>query len=449
MTTNNAAQVITDEFMPETSTDAPVGPVLEVTSNKKAVKNVTTVAVVGPDPLAISGLAKLAAIGRELQSQLFERENEVRSILLGAASGKHVLLLGPPGTGKSMLAELFSKHISGATYFQWLLNRTSDPSELLGPISIKAMEKDQFLRKPAGKLPEAHIAFIDEIFKSNSATLNILLPLMNEGIWYNDGVPQKAQLKVAIGASNEFPEDEELDAFFDRFIFRHWVSYVGDSQNQANMLKNSALSRAGKLNTNRTILTLEELEAVQAHVNTIAVTDPAINALLKLQFELKKKDIHISDRRLNTCLHVMQANAAMDGRNQVDPDDMEPLTYVLWERKEDVEDIAAQITKMMNPFKDKVNSAYREAMQMQSDVMAIVDKTDRANKAIDVRNVLEKLANKINTVIKDAAKEGRNTTEFERKRDEIVEMNNTIVNKCLLFSMDNDSTSADPDELPF
>jgi MoxR-like ATPase len=447
MSTNNAAatEVLSEEAVQVSGTE----PVLEISTKTAKAAKALVPFVLAPDALAASGLAKLQSIGLELQSQLFERENEVRSILLGAAAGKHVLLLGPPGTGKSMLAEMFAKHISGATYFQWLLNRTSDPSELLGPISIKAMEKDQFLRKPAGKLPEAHIAFIDEIFKSNSATLNILLPLMNEGIWYNDGVPMKAQLKVAIGASNEFPEDEDLAAFFDRFIFRHWVSYVGDSQNQANMLRNSALARAGKLNAQRTILTLDELNAVQAYVNQITVTDPAVNALLKLQFELKKKSINISDRRLNTCLHVMQANAALDGRNQIDPDDMEPLTYVLWERKEDIEDIAAQITKMMNPFKDKVNSAYREAMQMQSDVMAIVDKTDRANKAIDVRNVLEKLANKINTVIKDAQKEGRNTIDFERKRDEIVEMNNTIVNKCLLFSMDNDSPSADPDELPF
>lgn len=414
------------------------------------VKEENVQAVPNQAQMAQTGLSKLNTIGKELLGVLYEREDEVKSIILGLLSKKNVLLLGPPGTAKSLLASEFSKHVVNANYFQWLLNRTSDPSELLGPISVKAMEKDQFIRKPAGKLPEAHIAFIDEIFKSNSATLNILLPIMNERIWYNDGVPLKANLQLAIGASNEFPEDEELGAFYDRFLFRHWTAYVGDSKNQFNMLKDSAARRtAVGTGHTRTLVTLDEIQAAQEFVDNVQVTDGSINALQKLLFELKKKDIHVSDRRAVACLHIMQAHAAYEGRSVTSPDDMEPLAYVLWERKEDIEDIKAEITKMMNPFKDKVNKAYKEAAEIQDKVMNIADKTDRANQAIDARNVLEKLAKRIDTVIKEAKKEGRDTTEFERKRDEITAMNNEIVNKCLLFSIDDDSSDENFDELPF
>lgn len=91
-----------------------------------------------------------------------------------------------------------------------MLNKTSDPSEILGPYSIKEMENDKFMRITTGKLPEAHIAFIDECFKANAPVLNILLPIMNEKIFYNDGKPNNIPLMTMIGASNEGPEDKSI-----------------------------------------------------------------------------------------------------------------------------------------------------------------------------------------------------------------------------------------------
>lgn len=421
---------------------------VEIIEVKGRSKMAGTAVVVDAAALAQGAIVKINTIGRELGLSNFERENEIRSIQLGLATGKHVLLLGDPGTGKSQLTEAFADHITGANYFQWLLNRTSDPSELLGPISIKAMEKDQFLRKPDGKLPEAHIAFVDEIFKSNSATLNILLPVMNEKIWYNDGKRLPVNLKLLIGASNEFPEDDELGAFYDRFIFRHWVDYIGDSQNQFKMLKRSSELRSGAVAPSNTIITLEEIEAVQDLVAQVAVSDHTLNSFQKLVHELRvKKSIKISDRRLVACVHIMQANAALEGRTDTNPDDMEHLAYVLWEKKEDIEEIQGIITKMMNPFKDKVNTAYRDACKTRDEVMAISDKTDRANKAIDARNVLDKIVKRMDLTISQAQKEGRDVAEFAKKRAEVGTMVQDIVNKCL-FNID-DMMSSDPDDLPF
>jgi MoxR-like ATPase len=427
-----------------------VAGVFEEDTKETEAKEVEVVSVQDKQPnvnLAQAGVQKINQIGRELGIGTLEREEEIRSLQLGLATGKHVLLLGPPGTAKSALAEDFSSRISNANYFQWLLNRTSDPSELLGPISIKAMEKDQFLRKPDGKLPEAHVAFVDEILKSNSATLNILLPLMNERVWYNDGQRLPVNLKLLVGASNELPEEEELGAFYDRFIFRHWVEYIGDSKNQFNMLKRSAELRSGAVAPNKTLITLEEIEAVQKVVAQVNVTDVTINAFQKLVHELRnKKSITISDRRLVACIHIIQANAALEGRTDTTPDDMEHLAYVLWEKKEDIEEIQAIITKMMNPFKDKVNTSYKEACKIRDEVMSITDKTDRANKAIDARNVLDKITKRIDGVIAQASKEGRDTTEFDNKRADVVQMVQDIVNKCL-FNID-DMVGSDT-ELPF
>ncbi len=132
------------------------------------------------DKLYESGLEKINRIEEELNDFFVEREEIIKDALRALVIGQHMFLYGPPGTGKSLLVYNICKRIDGSRYFQWLLNKTSDPAEILGPYSIKAMEQDKFLRKTNGKLPEAHIAFIDEIWKSNEPTLNILLPLLNE-----------------------------------------------------------------------------------------------------------------------------------------------------------------------------------------------------------------------------------------------------------------------------
>lgn len=159
------------------------------------------------DELAKSGAQKLRAIGNELNNMFFERDEVINNAMRALAIGQSMLLLGPPGTGKSNLTEELCSRIEGGTFFQWLLNRTSDPSEILGPYSIKAMEQDRFLRVTNGKLPEAHIVFLDEIFKCNEPTLNIMLPLINEKKFYNDGVAVPVPLISMFAASNELPED--------------------------------------------------------------------------------------------------------------------------------------------------------------------------------------------------------------------------------------------------
>src|SRR5512145_2554755 len=169
---------------------------------------------------AAPGRTRLADLLDALERGLVERRRQVRLALLAALAGEHTLLIGPPGTAKSELARRLHLAFADARYFERLLTRFSVPEELFGPLSISALEQDRYERQTAGYLPQASIAFIDEVFKANSAILNALLTLLNERQFDNGAGRIACPLISAIGATNEVPAGEVAEAFFDRFLVR-------------------------------------------------------------------------------------------------------------------------------------------------------------------------------------------------------------------------------------
>lgn len=313
-----------------------------------------------------------------------------------------------------------------------MLNKTSDPSEILGPFSVKEMENDKFMRITTGKLPEAHIAFMDEVFKSNAPTLNALLTIMNEHIFYNDGKPVEVPLISMFGASNEPPEDESLDAMYDRFIFRMNVQYIHDAANKKRMHSNYVDTRAGLLNlVNKTTITLAEVQALQAAAKAVKVPKDIINKFIRLISDLDRQAVHISDRRQNECFKVMQGSAVLAGRNSVTLDDFKSLVYVLWEKEEHIPLIESSILKMVNPYDDRFKELKENFNQVKTDIESITDSSQKAKKAIESKGVIEKIASKTNKLINEATKNGKDVAEFIEFRDNMVKYNQELINAAL------------------
>jgi MoxR-like ATPase len=155
--------------------------------------------------------------------RFFVAKQELIDLMLVAAVAQEPLLLvGPPGTAKSDLVLKFKDALGLADddYFEYMLTRFTEPSEIIGPIDISLLRQGRYVRREQGKLPTARLAFLDEIFKSNSAILNILLTIINERKFYQDGVPQPVRLRVLFAATNEVPEQGELAALKDRFVLK-------------------------------------------------------------------------------------------------------------------------------------------------------------------------------------------------------------------------------------
>jgi len=155
--------------------------------------------------------------------RFFVKKQELIDLMLVAAIAQEPLLLvGPPGTAKSDLVLKFKDALGlgEEDYFEYMLTRFTEPSEIIGPIDISKLREGRYIRREQGKLPTARLGFLDEIFKSNSAILNILLTIMNERKFYQDGVPQPVRLRVLFAATNEVPEQAELAALKDRFCLK-------------------------------------------------------------------------------------------------------------------------------------------------------------------------------------------------------------------------------------
>jgi MoxR-like ATPase len=155
--------------------------------------------------------------------RFFVHKQELIDLMVVAAvSQEPLLLVGPPGTAKSDLVLKFKDALGLADedYFEYMLTRFTEPGEIVGPIDISKLREGRYIRREQGKLPTARLAFLDEIFKSNSAILNILLTIINERKFYQDGQPQPVRLRVLFAATNEIPEQAELAALKDRFCLK-------------------------------------------------------------------------------------------------------------------------------------------------------------------------------------------------------------------------------------
>ncbi len=250
-----------------------------------------------------------------LDDGLVERGRVGRLCLLAALAGEHALLIGPPGTAKSELARRLHFLFRGARYFERLLTRFSVPEELFGPLSIRGLEQDRYERHTAGFLPEAHIAFIDEVFKANSAILNALLTLLNEREFDNGAGRQRCPLISVIGATNSVPDDEVAEAFFDRFLMRLQVQPVSAEGFVSLLQLDPATTWHDPPLELR--VSAREITALQRDASSVALPEDVTQVLAALHAHLAQEGVTVSDRRWVKIVWLLRIVAASEGRSAV------------------------------------------------------------------------------------------------------------------------------------
>jgi MoxR-like ATPase len=270
---------------------------------------------------------KLRAVGQALDRRFLDKGELVRLMLVTLLAGEHMLIVGPPGTAKSALVRTLARLLDART-FEYLLTRFSEPSELYGPVDIKAFREGQYLRRSEAMLPQAEIAFLDEIFQANSAILNSLLTILNERRFFTGKESIKVPLCSLFAASNHVPNDEVLQAVFDRFLIRAFSQNL-DSYHFRGLIEYGINAEVTDDEVPTPLASVADLRVVhQSMRRLLTFPNDFLAAYKGLVFQIRSEGVALSDRRVVKLLKLFAASALLDGRPQVDAGDFFILRHV-------------------------------------------------------------------------------------------------------------------------
>lgn len=297
-----------------------------------------------------------------LNSGLYEKKEAIRLALLSAAAGESIFFLGPPGTAKSMISSrIHHAFKEGTKYFEYLMNEFSTPDEIFGSVKLKGLDEGIYEKNTNGYLPEANVAFLDEIWKSGPAILNTLLTIINEKKFRNGDKVEKVPLQVLLAASNELPKEKAgLEALYDRFIIRTMVNPVSMDNEESffALCEKSGKELVVPENMKSNLLTIEEVQNWSEKINEAALTDNIKEVIMEIRRELEvknqeknreeKEKYYVSDRRWKKIIHLLKTSAFLCDREEVDLMDLQLVSYCIWntpKQREEVKSIVKEIVQ--------------------------------------------------------------------------------------------------------
>jgi MoxR-like ATPase len=307
--------------------------------------------------ISLQPVDKLNQALQHVKSTFVGKDDIIDLMGICLAGRENLFLLGPPGTAKSALVRELAKLLHGKT-FEYLLTRFTEPNELFGPFDIRKLREGELVTNTEGMLPEAALIFLDELLNANSAILNSLLMVLNERIFRRGRETRNLPALMIVGASNHLPEDEALQALFDRFLIRVRCDNV-DPQHLNDVL-NAGWLLEQKNGTELQGITTEEVREIQGMIRKVDLTDirPAYIELIE---KLRNAGVQVSDRRAVKLQRMIAASALLCKRFKAYQSDMWVLRYI-WDTDEQREIIAGIVNAVVEEDKETVQLHPRAAL---------------------------------------------------------------------------------------
>jgi MoxR-like ATPase len=333
--------------------------------NKKidAVESVTDLTLEKLQGEAQGLREKINRFRTSLGRHFVDKQNIIDVMTIAAVAQEPLLLVGPPGTAKSDLVVKFKDAlaIDNSDYFEYLLTRFTEPSEVLGPIDINELRGGRYIRREKGKLPTARLVFLDEIFKASSAILNSLLTVINERKFYQDGVPVPVRLKILFAATNEIPEHAELGALKDRYVLK--IACRSVQETHFSELIDAGIESQVNKDLNQKpwaegLCTLEDFLKAHRYLTLLMsrkeprdrdvfFRDEILREFRRVVRTLTREDeVFISDRKLVKLYRLLRTRAWIFHGGAVEREDLRLLSY-LGETREEVDLLEEKVPKLL------------------------------------------------------------------------------------------------------
>ena len=171
---------------------------------------------------ASSGYDAVQRIADVLDASVVGHEEVKEGLMLALIAREHAYIEGPPGTGKTFLAELLSQ-VAGLDFFFYQFHRDTRINELIGD-SVLVREEDAsiggevvYLKTKPGGLLKTEICVLDDISRAPGEALNVLLRLLNERTFDGQSIPLLTAIATGNPATDEFYNEPLDPANLDRF----------------------------------------------------------------------------------------------------------------------------------------------------------------------------------------------------------------------------------------
>jgi len=279
------------------------------------------------------------ALKEEMDKLVIGHEGVKISLLLGIISREHIYIEGPPGTAKTMLAEIISS-AAQLHFFFYQLHRDTRLSELIGDliISKEPSESGELIKQKIikGGILTSEICLLDDISRAPGESLNVLLRILNERKFTNESIP----LLTAIATSNPTADEyynEPLDpANLDRFViqvFAKGLSY-GREWKQAREVIRLYSERPLEYEVPERV-TKEILDEYYKKLASLEIPPEVQEALANFvatlieDYGLNETNSLISDRTFFVkALKILRAHALLNDRDKCALEDLFAMKYI-------------------------------------------------------------------------------------------------------------------------
>ncbi len=363
-----------------------------------------------------------------LNSELVERRTEVRGAVTSLAAGTHVFLLGPPGCAKSLLLDRLTKYISDTRSFKILVNKFTTPEEMFGPISLKGLENDEFVRKLDGYLAACEIALLDEIFKASSSILNTLLWAINEREYRHGNQILRIPLRTMFCASNELPQSDDLAALYDRLLLRYEVKPIRDTASFLRMLKTPRVEYP------ETILTWDEVLIAQQEAAQVTIPSSVYDAMVELRRQLRAEGIEPTDRRFVESLKLVRASAWLDECPEADVEHLRIMQHVMWDTPEQQPTVNKIVLAIANPLDNEAHALLSEIEKLEENLDAIVKDEEKHRKGAQIHGKLRRAKTELDSIESRAGTGKRRTETITEVRERLHHVTRRVLEEVYDFS---------------